>query len=197
MAAPHAPVVYLRAFESDGSSGVARLSASSDEEQLMVALRAVGKAVAIGRPSEALPHLGASRLYLSDSDWQQRVAAMIRAARLVVVRTGVGDGLRWEIEHVMRAVSPEQLLVVVGDDASFQAFRAWTSSVVSWEGADLRFKKCLGSSINGFITFDRHWKPSGIPLRRFSPLRATLLHWVEFRWALAGLFRTLKQDSTA
>lgn len=78
----------------------------------MVALRTVGKAVAIGRPSEALPHLGASRLYLGDTDWQQRVAARVRTASLGVVRTGIGDGLRWEVEHVMRAVRPEQLVEV-------------------------------------------------------------------------------------
>jgi hypothetical protein len=184
MAVSRPSVLYLRDFDSDRPSRFGRWSLSSEEEQLMKALRTIGTAVAIGRPSENLPQIGARRAYYNDNEWRERVAAMIRSARLVVIRTGTGDGLRWEVDYVMRCVHPEQLLVAVANEASLQAFRTWTSSTVRWADRDLGFRNCLASTIQGFIIFDQDWVPRCIRLKRFSLFRAGLFHWREFKSAL-------------
>ena len=71
------------------------MSSTTEEEQLLKALRGVGSAVAIGRPGENLPQIGAQRVYYDDNEWRNRVEKLIRSARLVIIRTGVGKGWRW------------------------------------------------------------------------------------------------------
>src|SRR5262245_6770014 len=69
-----APVIYLRSFHSD--KRLARrplaigrvVSIYTEEEQLVQAVREVGPVVAVGRPGERLPRLGAQRVYLEDMD---------------------------------------------------------------------------------------------------------------------------------
>ena len=75
---------------------------TTEEEQLLKALRGLGSAMAIGRPGEKLPQIGAARVYYDDNEWRDRVEKLIRSARLLVIRTGIGEGLRWEVEHVIR-----------------------------------------------------------------------------------------------
>lgn len=174
-------ILYLRDFGSDPAAGLARLSITSEEEQLMNALGRIGKAMAVGRPGEKLPQIGASRVYFTDAEWQDRVATLIRAARLVVIRTGNGPGLQWEVQQIVNLVRPEQLLVAVSDLPSFQAFRTSTASTIQWPATDTAFPRALGASIRGFLTFDRHWVPTRLPLRRLALLRLGLFHQREFR----------------
>jgi len=89
------PVVYLRSFQDDYVTAEGTLSTPelgafggalvggmlealdlaggtvTEEEQLAEALKDVGPFVAIGKPGEKLPQLGASRMYLQDSEWRQ------------------------------------------------------------------------------------------------------------------------------
>jgi hypothetical protein len=173
-----AQILYLRDFDSDVPTGLGRLSVTSEEEQLIKALSAVGSAVAIGRPLETLPQLGAPRAYYGDDEWQAHVQNGICSARLVVVRTGRGEGLRWEVEQVMRYVQPQHLLVVVGNEASLKAFQAWTATTIPW--TEFTFPWCFGSSIRGFVVFDGHWFPTCLTLSRFSMYRIAFGGW--FRW---------------
>jgi hypothetical protein len=69
---------------------------------------------------------------------------------------------------VIDRVRPEQLLVAVGDDASFRAFRNWTSPVIPWPTSEIVFGRCLFASITGFVFFDEHWSPTCIRLKRFN-----------------------------
>lgn len=87
------PVLYLRAFGDDDRTcaGVTRGVAwgagalITEEAQLAAAVVAIGPLLAVGRPGEGLPELGAARLYVGD-DWQQRVSNLMRDAELVIVR---------------------------------------------------------------------------------------------------------------
>jgi len=87
------PVVYLRSFSDDRPA--ARLNGGrTEEEHLAAVLEPVGPFVAVGRPGEPLPELGARRMYLKDAEWKDVVERLIRSAKLVVIRTGNGPGLR-------------------------------------------------------------------------------------------------------
>jgi hypothetical protein len=48
----------------------------------------IGPFVAIGRPGERLPQLGAIRLYVADPEWQEMVTRLMSEAALVVLRAG-------------------------------------------------------------------------------------------------------------
>jgi hypothetical protein len=87
-------------------------------------LRPFGDMVAVGRPGEDLPVPGAVRLYAEDSQWQSVVREQMRAARLVVVRAGIGKGLLWEIGEALTRLPPERLLFLILDlpIAEYRAF---------------------------------------------------------------------------
>ena len=67
--------------------------------------------MAIGRPGEHLPGLGAARFYCSDDRWKQKVADVADVAQLIVWATGVTEGLRWEISHLVERTPPEKLIL--------------------------------------------------------------------------------------
>ena len=119
------PVVYLRSFYDDGSypkpSPLITLAMLSKgdlpsyratyEESLVELLEPFGPVVAIGRPNETLPELGASRMYVADAQWQAEVNNLLNRACLVVLRLGESEGLLWEVERVLESISPEKILL--------------------------------------------------------------------------------------
>ncbi|MEO8806471.1 MAG: TM2 domain-containing protein [Burkholderiaceae bacterium] len=126
---PRPPVLYLRSFQDDGSvllddsgfPGVQALtratSPASSEEELAHILRRIGPVVAIGKPGEKLPELGAARLYVSHEEWQAVVGRLMRQAGLVVVRVGPSPGVLWEIGQALTQIPRERLaLVMLGDE---------------------------------------------------------------------------------
>ena len=128
---PRPPVVYLRSFEADSElflrpagfwSKVSNvlfgyMVTFSPEQELAEVLNRVGPVIAIGKPGEPLPELGAARLYVSDADWKAKVTDMIARSRLVIIRTGSTPNLQWEIEQTMTRVPRRQILFVSLGDA--------------------------------------------------------------------------------
>jgi TM2 domain-containing membrane protein YozV len=119
---PRPPVLYLRSFADDGEAligaqswwvrlGAIIVTPVTPEQEMADLLDAVGPVVAIGKPGEPLPELGAARLYVSDDQWQAKVQELMKKARLVVVRLGSSPGLLWEIEQTL-AHLPRQRLVL-------------------------------------------------------------------------------------
>lgn len=70
-------------------------------EELMAFLVA-GKSplIAIGKPGEPLPELGAVRTYVSDDDWQAAVEETAKRVDSIMLVAGVTDGLEWELTHL-------------------------------------------------------------------------------------------------
>jgi hypothetical protein len=118
-------VLYLRSFSNDAALsrtpahqlGVRLRSRRTEEEQLAEAVRAIGKLIAVGRPDERLPHLGAARGYLPDDDWQETVRRLLMTARLVLISIGCGPGLMWEIARATELVPPVRLVLLIPADS--------------------------------------------------------------------------------
>ncbi|HEX8335718.1 MAG TPA: hypothetical protein VF621_03265, partial [Pyrinomonadaceae bacterium] len=111
------PVLYLRSFLEELPDDPLRSDLRTDEELLDDVLREVGPFVAVGRPDEPLPPLGASRLYIPDADWQREVEDLMKRARLVVIKPGLAHNLAWEIEQASALASPEKILFPLLDDS--------------------------------------------------------------------------------
>jgi hypothetical protein len=113
------PVLYLRSFPLDAKLATPSLPEillglvplADAEQTLTREMRKVGPVIAIGRPGEALPALGAARFYVSHERWKEKVADVVRVAELVVWATGVTEGLRWEISHLIESLPPEKLVL--------------------------------------------------------------------------------------
>ncbi|HEX8864464.1 MAG TPA: hypothetical protein VF821_02300, partial [Lentzea sp.] len=118
-----APVLYLRGFGDDPDAAVVDelpgalssglLSIHSREEHLIGALRAFGPVVAVGRPGEQLPHLGAARFYLPGDDWQSGVLRLMELSQLIVLRLGDGDGVWWEVDQACATQPPGKLVLLM------------------------------------------------------------------------------------
>jgi len=118
---PRPPVLYLRSFADDGEAlfgepskwlrrGANLAAPVNAEQEIADILDAIGPVVAIGKPGEPLPELGAARLYVADDQWQAKVGELMRKARLVVLRVGSTPGLLWEIEQALERL-PRQRVV--------------------------------------------------------------------------------------
>lgn len=117
------PILYLRSFDLDAE--VERVSwleralaallnvyaAPTAEENLARSFRKVGPFIAFGRPGEKLPALGAARFYVSHALWQKKVADVVRVSQFIVWMSGTTEGLRWELDYLVKFVAPERLLL--------------------------------------------------------------------------------------
>jgi hypothetical protein len=69
-------------------------------EQIVTELVApLGPVVAIARPGERLPALGAARI--STDEWKDRVIRLMECARLVVLQVGLTPGFLWEMNTAL------------------------------------------------------------------------------------------------
>lgn len=117
---PRPPVLYLRSFKDDGEASIdeksrlyrrvfALIGVRTPEQELADILDHVGPVIAIGKPGEPLPELGAARLYVSHDAWQDRVTALMQQAGLIVIRVGHSAGVLWEIERGLALVPRHKL----------------------------------------------------------------------------------------
>ncbi len=111
-----APVLYLRSFADDRTAArvddAVAYNIHSREEQLVAALNAFGPVIAVGKPGEPLPHLGAARLYLPSDDWRTTVLRLMELSQLIVLHLGKGEGLWWEVGQA-RTTQPAGKLVLL------------------------------------------------------------------------------------
>ena len=148
-----APVLYLRSFEDDQRG--ARIKGSlTEEEHLAKVLSQFGPFVAIGRPGEALPEAGATRVYVGDANWQSTVEELLGNANMVIVRTGRTVGLDWEVERAVRILRPQQLVLLVDNARELRNILERISHVHPQVRTRIRIGWRSIGSIRGFILFD-------------------------------------------
>lgn len=184
------PILYLRSFALDQQIQrpswferfLGSLPLESAEQELTKALKKVGPTIAIGRPGEHLPGLGAARFYCSDDRWQQKVADVAAESQCIVWASGVTEGLRWEISHLVQSTLPEKLILWAHPHIMRLAPREreaeWSRFLVALGSA---FPKPLPERLGEarFIYFSAGWAPHPVapprgPVPWFSAIRATL-----------------------
>jgi hypothetical protein len=141
------PIVYLRSFQDDGvfqpgtfflvNDWLRTLSEKTAEDNLSHLLEPFGPVVAIGRPEEEMPEVGAARIYVGDDHWQDLIVDLLSdRGALAVLQAGGTRGLQWELETVAAMLRPEQVLLFLPfalhwsrarRDAGYAGFRAWAS----------------------------------------------------------------------
>jgi hypothetical protein len=198
---PH--ILYLRPFQFDRSWAPQDpfKMPSTYEEHFARVLGRFGPFVAIGRPDEPLPELGASRLYVEHSLWQERVKELMEGAAAVLLTMGDSAGLKLELEHAVSIAGPDRLLLFVpfGSDpnpkaqlsarqSAYDRFRLWAQDVLP-----MGLPEQIGDSC--FIYFARDWTPVLLP-----PPQVTFLFGFKHvpveisNTVLRPLLRSLQQD---
>lgn len=164
---PRPPVLYLRSFGVDDDQVNEKLRGAfwketrlSVEEQMASELHRIGPVVAIGRPGERLPTLGAARVYVADADWQDVVTQLATHAALLVLRVGETAGFWWELERAAKIADGTRVVLFLpstGHDsaAGAQAYDRFRTR------ADVLLPHPLPPSINEscVIHFDAKWSP--------------------------------------
>jgi hypothetical protein len=166
------PIVYLRPFGTDRAEIARRLSSwvrispregfeKTYEQRLARTLHKIGPLVAIGDPTERLPLPGAARMYAPDEEWHEKVDKLAGQAGVVILHTGDGDGLAWEVHRVIGLHAPERVILSLPLDAQrkepsrqdrYDAFRRRLGDV---------FPRALPEAIGHcqFLYFDADWTP--------------------------------------
>ena len=173
------PIVYLRPFGTDRAEIARRLSSwvrispregfeKTYEERLTRTLRKIGPLVAVGDPTERLPLLGAARTYAPDESWQETVDKLTGRAGVVILHAGDGNGLAWEVDHVVEGDTPERVILSLPLDAErkepsrqerYDTFRRRLGDA---------FPRPLPEAIGHcqFLYFDADWTPRLLGERR-------------------------------
>jgi hypothetical protein len=82
-----------------------------------------GPVIAVGRPREWTPELGAARFYVDDAHWQEQVSDLMAEARAVVFWAGSSAGLLWELATATRLDNPNKITIVL--DFKYDSGFAW------------------------------------------------------------------------
>ena len=150
------PVLYLRSFEEDRS---ASSTFDSFEQSLASVVSDIGPVIAVGRPGERLPPLGAARLYLSQESWQPTVRDLMARSALTILKAGVTEGVLWELARAVEYVPPKRFLIAVPSVLSklqteaWERFRALAAHVLP-RSLPVLTKGAM------FVSFDADWNPS-------------------------------------
>lgn len=119
---PRPIVLYLRSFRDEalkmraratnGRTTLERVVRVTFEEVVTDHLWRTGPVVAIGKPGDKLPPLGAARDYVSGDGWQQKVEEMMLSASVIVVVVGRTEGLAWEFAKIIElGLMPKLILL--------------------------------------------------------------------------------------
>jgi len=170
------PILFLRQFSDDGAlHGLSfwrsrRLLSLRSwyvrtyEQRVARAVRGLGPLVAIGRPDEELPELGAARIYVGDDAWQVKVGELVVRSQLVLLQIGDTEGIRWEIETLVGKVPPAKLILCLpldektGESAQENRYKnSATSTPPSFPSSSRRRLVARSSFISRTIGLPSYW----------------------------------------
>lgn len=124
------PILYLRPFHTDRSplKWKPRLLSSflaivpgeprTIDEIVLHECCADGPIIAIGRPDEEVPPLGAARLYVEGDNWKEVVLGLAKNARYIIIATEPTDGVIWEVDQIIANGWAEKTLFILTDNIS-------------------------------------------------------------------------------
>jgi len=183
-------IVYLRSFADAAAAGLPgadrggllyAFATATEEEQLMRVLSEAGPTIALGRPGESLPELGARRVYVEDAVWQSTITEWLKAARLTVLRVGGSAGLLWELEMVRGLLAPDRLVLliprdelsrlsdyasrVLGETVRLTEPRRKTRYAVAWSRITAYGRYSRYEGLAALVSFGPSWEPRATPLR--------------------------------
>mgnify|MGYP007070986355 CR=1 FL=1 len=149
----------------------------TSEEQLTEFFKTKGLVVAIGKPGEKIVTLGASRMYVTNEEWQQTVLDLLKESQIVLLQPSTTDGVWWEIDKVLKKVNPENIILCMVNYKYHQEYYENFCRRFKAIRPDIQIPRSLGNEKKiSFITFDKEWKPNIVYLQYHSI----------FRWPFTG-----------
>ena len=116
----------------------------------------VGPVIAIGRPNEELPELGAARKYVTDSAWKDEVVTMLDSCRFACLLVGSSEGVLWELQTLVKYGQQKFLLVVRQNEEGNKSWRDFATKASKFWPSDI--PKSLPDQTLA-VLFCRDWEP--------------------------------------
>ena len=139
------PLLLLRSFGDDEIQAWRRFSTPVGdislgrrfEQGIAGSLRAFGPLIAIGKPGEEVPQIGAVRAYLSDAEWQPAVLRWLDQALLIVMIAGATEWVTWELHRIVEKGRNQRLLILLPPGPNEKRWEHIVSSLAhtSWAAA--------------------------------------------------------------
>jgi hypothetical protein len=160
------PIVYLRSFKADDKAQVSHSRPQTQEELLASLFSEIGPFLAVGKPHEVLPTLGALRQYVDEDRWEKVVTELMSRARVIVLRVGETEGLLWEAHRAVGQVPPEKLMLLVPlGKRSYESFCRRAQSFFPRPLPDYPTWKFPPTSLQGVIIFGPDWEARFLPFK--------------------------------
>jgi hypothetical protein len=90
-----------------------KIKGPTAEEPLIHTFRLVAPVIAVGRPDERLPTIGASRVYINENDWRPRVQELIQGAKLILFTVSTTPGAMWELRIALEEEHLERVILYI------------------------------------------------------------------------------------
>jgi hypothetical protein len=130
-----APIFLIRSFKDDNARVRVRLGfermflifqqSVSFELLLVDALGTNGPVVTIGQPKERLRRIGATREYVADAAWRDRVAEYMTEAAAVAIIVGDTEHFAWECERAVEQGLQDRMLFVFPPLSNYELRARW------------------------------------------------------------------------
>ncbi|MEJ8852761.1 hypothetical protein [Variovorax rhizosphaerae] len=125
-------VLFLRAFRQDERLLVAPSRSllakawrwrhrRTLDEIVLDAGSPFGPVIAIGKPGEDAPPLGAARLYSQEEQWRELVARLAESSCAIIISIDETAGVLWELNHVFENGFSGKALVLFGPSITISA----------------------------------------------------------------------------
>jgi len=125
-----------------------------------------GTFVAIGKPGERFATTGAERMYVGNAEWQAIVEELLAESQAVVLQPASTEGIWWEVEHSIRSVPPERLLLCMVNyrdrQNDYETFRLRLEKFLPGTVRVPRATGCRNSI--SFFRFEPDWGPVELPV---------------------------------
>ena len=109
-------MVFLRSFEDDEKLDYQRADRAwfdfSLESRLADQYGSLGPFIAVGKPGDKMPHLGAARASLSDAEWQGTVKDWMERSVLIILMIGRTHWIDWELRRVIELGYTEKVMIL-------------------------------------------------------------------------------------
>jgi len=126
------PVLLLRSFKDDLLVVRQRIATSMGdlaprprrfEQGLAGSLAAFGPLIAVGKPGEDFPQIGAARNYLAEDAWQPAVLRWMGEALVIAMIAGDTEWIRWELGRILDQDRTRHLIVFLPPKADGDRWR--------------------------------------------------------------------------
>jgi hypothetical protein len=160
-------ILYLRSFDADGTGidmsttffpwmKLLNIKFYTHEQGLLNKLRKKAQCIAIGKPGEKIPEIGAYRLYFNDDEWKDKVLSYLERSVLIIMRPSETHGVLWEFEQIFKKgyLSKTIMLRQMGADDSLNVqkvkYKVFCEDVNKLTGVNMPNY----SFLNQYIYFD-------------------------------------------